>query len=83
MIRIFNLLKDFVCYFMRKNIWCNCVVAKIRSRYTLTKCEGLATCRSDKNTTNNRRKYFSLRNNHNGHLNDLGLSFYIHHKYFL
>ena len=34
-------------------------------------------------TANNRENILVWDNNHNGHLNDLGLSFYIRHKYFL
>jgi len=44
----------------------------------------LATCRLDKKSTaNNRENILVWENNHNGHLNDLGLSVYIRHKYFL
>ncbi len=47
-------------------------------------CAVLATCRSDeKSTANNRENILVWENNHKGHLNDLGLSLYIRHKYFL
>ncbi len=47
-------------------------------------CAVLPTCQLEEmSTANNREKIFVWKNNHNDYLNDLGLSFYICHKYFL
>ncbi len=47
-------------------------------------CAVLVTCRSDeKSKANSRENYLVWENNQYGLLNDLGLFFYIHRKYFL